>query len=553
MSKNIFLVTVLLFIFQISFANNEIDSLKNKLEKMPDDTNRVILLNELAYKMDDSSYQNAIDILNESQELAKKINYQKGLAIAYFNKGLIYFRKGLEDEALEEYTKALKLVHYTNEFELIGRLDKNIGDIYDFWGKHHIAIDHYLDALELYESLNDKDNICSMQLRLGNAYSEINDEKALNYYELTLQSAKELKDTTYIVYALNNIGLIYMDNKNYEKALKYYQYSLDANKYFNECQGKSAALSNIGSILIKNGNYKKALEYINKAQLIAKKNNLTQFMISNYQESSIAYEKMGIYKKSLELYKEYVNIKDSLYDMEKHEQIVELEAQYESERKDKEIELLEHKDKNSKFQLYSLLTGLVLFSIFGFFIYRSQKNKISKDKEIMSKNKFIHEAQKKLTEAEKKEKILLQEELENKKSELINFALHIIHKNELIQDIKSCLRKTKLADKQEQARIYSDLILKLNQNLKTNDELQEFQVHVEKVNHDYFYQLYQKFPDLTGNEKRLSALLRLNLSSKEIATLNNISVKAVEMGRYRLRKKMGLNQDTNLSKFLQNI
>ncbi len=542
-----------LFFINVTCAKDNVDSLLKKLEKMPDDSNKVILMNDVGVKMQDSSYKKAIDLLTKSQVLAKKIHYDRGMAKAYLNKGLVYIRKGFDNEALKEFNNSLNIATKINDKALMAKLDRNIGRIYEFWGKDLVAIDHYIDALRILESLNKKDEIAYMQLGLGNAYCEIDYEKALNYYNQALQSAKELKDTVLIVYSLNNIGNIYSDIKDLDKALKYYQQSLETNKFFNEPQGKSAALSNIGAIHVRKGNYKKALEYFNKSQIIAEKHNFTQFIIENKREASTAYEKMGIYKKSLELFKEYVHIKDSVYDVERQNQINELEAQYESNRKDKEIELWEHKDKISKLQLYASLSGLFLFLVFGFMIYRTQKKRIRQDKEIMRKNKLIHEAQKKLTEAEKKEKILLKEELENKKNELVNFALHIIHKNELIQDIKSCLRKVKSADKNEQAKTYNELILKLNQNLKTRNELQEFQMHVEKVNHEYFYQLQDKFPDLTENEKRLSALLRLNLSSKEIATLNNISVKAVEMGRYRLRKKLNLPQDVNLSKFLQNI
>lgn len=547
------LISIIAFSINSLVGNNDIDSLLRVASKMTDDSNKVILLNEIGLKMKDSSYQKALDLLHESQKMSKNINYQKGVGVSHFNQGLVYLAKGFDNEALKEFTIALDILSKLNERKLVAELNRSIGKIYKFWGKYHSAIDHFIDALRIYEALNDKKNICSIQLDLGNAYSNIDIEKALNYYDQTLQSAKLIEDTTYIVYSLNNIGDVYKNIDENAKALKYLQLSLDANKTYNEPRGKSAALSNIGQIHIKEGNYKKALEYLNKAQVIAEEHNFTEFIIENKMELSKAYEKMGIYKKSIELYKEYVNIKDSIYNVEKQNQILELEAQYESNRKDKEIELWEHKDKISKFQLHATLTGLLIFLIFGFLIYRTQKNRIKQDKELMEKNKLIHEAQKKLTEAEKKEKTLLKEELESKKSELINFALHIIHKNELIQDIKSCLRKVKSSDKQEQMRTYNDLILKLNQNLKTSNELQEFQIHVEKVNHEYFYQLQQKFPELTDNEKRLSALLRLNLSSKEIATLNNISVKAVEMGRYRLRKKLDLDQNISLSKFLQNL
>lgn len=78
-------------------------------------------------------------------------------------------------------------------------------------------------------------------------------------------------------------------------------------------------------------------------------------------------------------------------------------------------------------------------------------------------------------------------------------------------------------------------------------------MNVEKVNQDFFNKLDQNFPELTINEKQLCGLIRLNLSTKDIASIKNISPKSVEMGRYRLRKKLNLAPKEELSAFLRRL
>ena len=98
-----------------------------------------------------------------------------------------------------------------------------------------------------------------------------------------------------------------------------------------------------------------------------------------------------------------------------------------------------------------------------------------------------------------------------------------------------------------------ELLMSTSNHLQINDDIKEFQMNVEKVNQDFFNRLNQKFPDLTPNERHLCGLIRLNLSTKEIAVIRNISPKSVEMGRYRLRKKLNLGPKEEITSFLQNL
>ncbi|MCB0622214.1 MAG: hypothetical protein KDC41_26670, partial [Saprospiraceae bacterium] len=90
-------------------------------------------------------------------------------------------------------------------------------------------------------------------------------------------------------------------------------------------------------------------------------------------------------------------------------------------------------------------------------------------------------------------------------------------------------------------------------HLKINEDIQEFQMNVETVNQDFFHRLNERFPELTSNEKQLCGLIRLNLSTKEIAAIRNITPRSAEMGRYRLRKKLHLQPEEEIQTFLQEL
>ncbi len=143
---------------------------------------------------------------------------------------------------------------------------------------------------------------------------------------------------------------------------------------------------------------------------------------------------------------------------------------------------------------------------------------------------------------------------QSKRTEAVNMALNIIQKNESLKALSMKIDKFRANPKF--AVCYAELFELQNmirETLQLDKDRDTFQLYVSE-NSDLFYSaLHNKYPGLTPSEIRLSSLIRLDLSSKEIASILNISSKSVEMNRYRLRKKMQLSGSINLSEFIRNI
>jgi DNA-binding NarL/FixJ family response regulator len=117
-------------------------------------------------------------------------------------------------------------------------------------------------------------------------------------------------------------------------------------------------------------------------------------------------------------------------------------------------------------------------------------------------------------------------------------------------NLRSLLDEKKTEARDEKIR---KLELDIRQRMSFADKVEDFNLRTEKMHKDFTGRLTQLFPDLSSNEKKLAVFLRLGISSKEIATLLNISPKSVEINRYRLRKKLGLGKGANLTQFINNI
>lgn len=199
--------------------------------------------------------------------------------------------------------------------------------------------------------------------------------------------------------------------------------------------------------------------------------------------------------------------------------------------------------------------------IFGFFVfgYRWQKKKFLLQKERFEKQQKQTEYLYQL-ELEKNEKEIvklrnekLEAEIEHKNSELATSAMHLVQKREMIGRIRSALTcSVKKMEASAVSEEFKKLLKILGEDNKIDDSWEHFAHHFDKVHSDFLVLLKKKYPVLTAGELKLCAYLRMNLSNKEIAQLINISVRGVEIARYRLRKKLGLSKEINLFEFLLN-
>ncbi len=148
----------------------------------------------------------------------------------------------------------------------------------------------------------------------------------------------------------------------------------------------------------------------------------------------------------------------------------------------------------------------------------------------------------------------LQNEMIHRDKELANQTMGIIQKNKFLMKLKNELQRAQKATNDNEIKSkLTTLSRKINKEIDNKQQNQVFEVYFDEVHEEFFKRLKERYPELSPREMRISAYIRMNLTSKEIAVLLNISDRGVEIGRYRLRKKLNLSRDKSLSTFLSNI
>ena len=221
--------------------------------------------------------------------------------------------------------------------------------------------------------------------------------------------------------------------------------------------------------------------------------------------------------------------------------------------------------------LYTLI--LILFILFIIKLISIYSEKASKKMEIKKEAEIRKQEIKFIAEKKEKEKQIIELknqqlhcDLRHKSQELANSTMNLIRKNEVLTILNGRLEKViseiKRKYELEEQGVYSNdkvvrlinsIRLEIRQNIEHDNNWTKFENNFDIVYEDYIKKLSIQFPQLNNSDKKLCAYLKMNLSSKDIAPLMNMSVRSVEMARYRLRKKMELNRDCNLSEFLQKI
>jgi len=212
---------------------------------------------------------------------------------------------------------------------------------------------------------------------------------------------------------------------------------------------------------------------------------------------------------------------------------------------------------NLAYVIYGMV-GIIIFGLISLIQdrkFRAEKMKLNQSKEEALKEKDMElsqlsETSQKQIEDLKNQK--LKAEIHHKNNQLASVTMHLINKNEFVQEVRKRIDHM-LHEKSTSPEELRKIIRTIDRNMTEDDSWDQFSYHFDQVHGDFLKKLSSDVHKLTPQETKLAAYLRMNMSSKEIANLMNISVRGVELARYRLRKKLGLDRDQNLNDYLMQV
>lgn len=572
-------ITILLFIHcfcQVILAQTiqKVDSMELLLNYADKPTNKIDNLLNLSRALQGENPTKALYYAQKAYKISVGKDNEKEMLNSLIVISYTYWNLNDFKPAMENAIKAKLLAEKLNLHEKQVQSLRIIGLIYLNIGNYSKSSEIFLKCLKLSEQINNKEEIGNSLSNIATIYFEQkNYEKALKYFFTSLNLSKEIKKPENIAKGYNNIAAVYSYNEkpDYIKSCKYFKLALEINKKLGNKKSEGINYLNLGDITQKQKNYEEALLYYKKALSIFISIKDTLFIarlyvnlgnyyyeINNNEKglicATMAYEEgkkqklntvmhisssliCKIYlklKDTISAFKYSVienQIKDSLNVEKSRADLSKLMLLYEFDK----TEQMGKNEQQHKNLVYTIIIISLIFSIIIVVIILNVHHKIK------NKNSLLYKKQ-------------LEDEIEFKNKELIVNVMSQLKQKEMMTMISGQL--TQLKDQTINDAVKKDLDnIALKIKICSDSEIwKEFELRFKNVHVNYYSKLLEFYPDLSPNELRICALLRLNMTSKEISSLTGQSINAIEMVRFRIRKKLGISStNINLVTFLSKV
>jgi adenylate cyclase len=427
-------------------VQHQIDSLKSITSSKVHDTVKFAAYSNIAQSYWSINPNDGIPYAQKSLELAIKLNKKKYLSQAYGVLGMNYELIADHANGIKNLTKSLEIAKEINDDAKIGLAAGALGNVYYFQSNFPQAIDYYITSLKASERSGNKREIAAALSNIGAIYFDLNElDKALPYFEKALKINEEIGFKAYQSINLSNIGNIYDQKNNFQSAMACFVKGLKINQEINNIPGIAESYNSIGGCYYNLNKLDSAIDYINKSISIDRQvqnldelahsykllaniyydafdqsitsiltkhcnNNKTICLklasanadssialsskIENLDRLSKAYKvhskiqlAMGNCAASLESFKKYKELNDSVYNIDVNNKLTQKTMQYEFDKKEaiakstneKKEAIAKAEKEKSKQQKIVLIIGLIIAVFFGIWDYR-QKKIISKQK-----------------------------------------------------------------------------------------------------------------------------------------------------------------------------
>lgn len=406
---------------------------------------RVKVLKELSYQHRINDPALALNYADQAIVLAEDLGYDNGIFDAYLTKGIVFYNRSENDSALKYYEVALLVAEKTGDPKQLSTIYSNMGNSYGDIGQNKKSLECYMKSTLYTEQAGQKWKVAYLQVNIGSIYSVMDQpDSALVFYESALKKMLELDpedEKLYVVYG--NIGATYLDlgdtvkaengfrnahrialmydnhralassydylgvieyyKGNYDSAFALLRKSLRYGYAIESGQAIAATSLHLGTFFRETGIYDSAMYYLASGARIAEQIKDYYTMDDFYMEISKVFEQTGVNDSALYYYKKLYNVRATLDSLNKNDLVGQMQVELESERRQKEIEVLKEQDEKKNIILYSsialgilvLALGIVAFGRYlqkkrSAMILQQQKEEIEDQKEIIEeKNKDI--------------------------------------------------------------------------------------------------------------------------------------------------------------------
>lgn len=489
------------------------------------------------------NYSDAISHFDRSLRIWKNLRDTNNIIFTTLRKAELLNDADHHSLAMMSYSEAVDLSSETGDLENLGYALIGIGIIHKKQKNYVLAEENLNKSIDIFNEMNLPTGVATAKSNLALVLKDKGKyREAYDIYPNLIKHYESINYAEGVTICTGNMAVCSNRMGNHERALEEATRGLELAKKSESERSKIDLLNEMGIAYLALGKPSEALKWSQKSKKLADQNYAQELQSNAAKTLSDIHAALGNHQKSLEYFKNYAAINDSIYELEKSRQILELQQLHKTAEKEKEIEVLKSEAQLNSLKQKSLVGGILGLMLLSTII-------INREIKRRKKTKALHHSELQLSKIERER---LEDQLAFKNRELTAQALHIIQKNKMLQEIKDDLELMKNTEKGEPVDI-KKVFHKISFEKQVDKNWGQFIQTFKETNESFFNTLVKHFPDLTKSELRLCALIKMNMANKDIAIMLNISDDGVKKARYRLRKKLNLDSDENLNRFILQI
>ncbi len=391
----------------VFFGQNYLDSVTIKINKAKNDSVKINVYYKAALAKEKLTSRQCDSLNDLILETGKHSTDKRLLSYALFKQGYYHNHRGESSKAIEKYFMALKEAEKVNNIYVRIMSHNRIGNVYSLEKNGKGAIRQYHYSIPLAKMINDSDDLADAYSSLGTLYNNTKVfDSSLFYHFKSLEIRLKQDNKKNLALTYNGIGLTYKSLKEYDKAIDFLKKSLDIRIEVKDKKGEAGSKINIGNVLNLKGDFNKALEYLIDGTEIAYKSKAGDFYCNGLLGIKNSYSKAKKWKECSLAWDKYKNATDSVRGEKMRKDILELEAKYDSDKKDADLKLQEEQirskiaeNSKQKILIIASIIALLMALIAVFFIYRSFRLNKKNAIQLAFKNHLIEEKNKEITDS----------------------------------------------------------------------------------------------------------------------------------------------------------
>jgi tetratricopeptide (TPR) repeat protein len=503
--------------------------------------------NEPASIFDRLIADSSLSELKHSMGAALKKGDKLKAGICLQQMGHICYRLAHFPQAMDYHLQADKIFRVQGQFLLLAENLNDIGIIFLHNDQPDLAKQQYEEAFAIYRSAGNKQGMAASYGKIGHLFVMLHQYDSGFYYQrLALNEYELLGDKTGMARMNGELGNIYEDLEKYDTARIYFEQARTLSLQTGDTTIYIEALNNLGDIFRKTGHYQQALPLTRQALNLSLLSNELFHLGSAYRDMAKTYHLLGNNDSAYYFQRIGQAYVQQMYSRENSTQLAILKTLYDVEKKNNEIIRL----KATRKVTVAIVVIVVLLLVLGGLVISRQRLRIKNDRLLNEQEKQAHQTRQAMMELQEQ---TLKQDLELRSKELSSFTLHIMQKNQFLDKLHVQVDDMLKDDRRDQRKQLKQLQLQIHQHFNQDSHWEEFRSIFDQVHQAFFLKLKNHCDTLTRSELRIVALLKMNLTSADMATLLGISEDSIRVMRYRLRKKLNLPQGESLTMFIQSL